>query len=372
MARIVIVGGAGTFGKRIVARLARSKNIDITIAGRTEDRLKMAAHAFGAQLDTDIQTAVLDSSNTTANQLADVGADIVINASGPFQEHDRTLAQAAIANKCHYIDLADARDYVMGFERLDLAAQEANVLVLSGASTVPGLSSTVVGHLAQDLALADTVSIGISPGNHFEPGLATTQSVLNGLGQPILTRHAGKPATCYGWQNVKRGNFGTLGNRWLSNVDVPDLDLFPQHYPEVQTVSFQAGTELSIQHLGLWGLSWLARARLLRRPERLAKTLLALRRMTRRFGSDRGGMFVTVTGRDHDGAEIEKRWTLVARDGHGPFIPTLASVILAKSLAKGELPKIGASPCFNLVSYQDVLDEISDLSITCTIDQAMR
>src|SRR5256885_7469806 len=43
--------------------------------------------------------------------------------------------------------------------------------------------------------------------------------------------------------------------RWLGSCDVPDLELFPQRYPTVRTVSFQAGfadrksTRLNSSHL---------------------------------------------------------------------------------------------------------------------------
>ncbi len=372
MTRIVVVGGAGSFGARITERLTKITNVEVIIAGRNSDSLTKVSQKLNASLKVPIQTVVVDSCSVTPEQLADIGTDIVINASGPFQDQNTRLAEAAIANRSHYIDLADARPFVIDIEKLDQKARDAGVLIVSGASTVPGISSTVLCHLAQQLATMDSVAIGISPGNQFEPGSATTRSVLKGLGKPIETRRNGNSATLYGWQNLKRGNFAKLGKRWLCNVDVPDLELIPRHFPKIKTVSFQAGAELSIQHLGLWALSWAARARILAHPEGLTDFLLALKGLTKSFGSNTGGMFVTVTGRDHDGTRLEKRWTLVACEGHGPFIPTLASVILAKALARGEQPMTGARPCFDLVSYPALLEEISDLSITCTIDQAMR
>ncbi len=372
MTRILVVGGAGAFGERITQRLAPTPNVELVIAGRSAEHTRDAAKHLEAATNVKIQTAVIDTCTVTSDLLADIGADIVINASGPFQDHDYTLAEAAITNHSHYIDIADARDYVVGIDLLDQKARDAGVVVISGASSVPGISSTVLCHLSQNLTMIDSVAIGISPGNHFDPGAATTRSVLKGLGQPITTQRDRKPATCYGWQSLKRGRFGELGKRWLSNVDVPDLDLIPQYYPDIKTVTFQAGIELSIQHLGLWGLSWCVRSGILKHPERLAVPLLKLKRLTKSFGSNRGGMFVVVSGCDGTGTQMEKRWTLVARDGHGPFIPALASVILARNLANGKITYTGAQPCFDLVSYQALLDEIADLSITCTIEQAVR
>lgn len=372
MTRILIVGGSGAFGARIAERFAKTTDFELVVAGRNQTRARDTAASLRNQFSAKVKAVALDSLTVQPEQLADIDAEIIINASGPFQEHNTRLIEAAIVTKTHYIDLADSRSYVTGIDAFDVKAKQANVLVVSGASTVPGLSSIVLRHLAENLATVDSVEIGISPGNHFDPGEATTRSVLSGLGQPIVTRRNGKHHTVYGWQSLNRKSFGTLGDRWLANVDVPDLELIPKHFPDIANVTFQAGTELSIQHLGLWGLSWLARAGLLKQPEKLAPALLALKRLTRAFGSDCGGMRLSVIGQDPHGQQIEKLWTLVGRDGQGPFIPTLASVILSKALATGELKQRGACPCFDLFSYAAFEKEIDDLSITCTITQAVR
>ena len=372
MTRVLIVGGSGAFGARIAERLAKTSDFELVIAGRNEDRAKDAAARLRDQFSAKATAVQLDSLTVRPGRLEAIGASVIINASGPFQDHNTRLIEAAITNQNHYIDLADARSFVINIEKFDQRAKDAGVLVVSGASTVPGLSSTVLCHLAKDMTTLDSVEIGISPGNHFDPGVATTRSVLKGLGQPIVTTRSSTQDIIYGWQNLSRKSFGDLGNRWLSNVDVPDLELIPKHFPEVEDVSFQAGTELTIQHLGLWGLSWLARAKLLRRAEQLTPALLALKRLTHGFGSNCGGMRLSVSGRDHQDQRIKKLWTLAARDGHGPFIPALASVILTKTLATGGTKHRGACPCFNLFSYTAFQNEIDELSITCTIERAVR
>ena len=68
---------------------------------------------------------------------------MLINATGPYQEQDYSLARACIAAGVHYLDLADARAFVTGIGVLDAEARSAGVLAVSGASTVPGLSGAV-------------------------------------------------------------------------------------------------------------------------------------------------------------------------------------------------------------------------------------
>ena len=79
--------------------------------------------------------------------------------------------------------------------------------------------------------------------------------------------------------------------------------------------------EVGAFHLGLWSLSWLARSGLLRRPERLARPLLAAKRALKFLGSDVGGMMVSLEGQDADGRDTRIDWRLIARRGHGPYIP---------------------------------------------------
>lgn len=372
MTRVLIVGGAGAFGLRIAERLAKTTNAELVLGGRTRTKTEHAAQQISILTQSKVSAVTIDSHTVTPAQLDAIAPAVTINASGPFQDDDYTLARASIAYGSHYIDLADARAFVVGIDQLDDAAQRQGVLVVSGASTVPGVSSVVLAHLTAKMQSLNHIEIGISPGNHFDPGPATTHSVLKSLGQQIPTRRHGKDIDVYGWQNLRRARFGTLGKRWQGNVDVPDLALIPRHYPDVATVSVQAGTELSIQHLGLWLLSWCARLGLIKRPETMTDTLLALRRLTRTFGTNTGGMRVRASGLDRHGQQVDMVWTLTAREGHGPFIPTIATTALTKALLAGPMVQRGAVPCFDLISYDALMAEIADLSITCTISQSMR
>ena len=73
------------------------------------------------------------------------------------------------------------------------------------------------------------VSIVIAPGNSFDPGLATTQSILGTLGSPFAVPRDGRMATTlHGWQGVRRRHCPGLGERWVGDCDVPDLDLLPR------------------------------------------------------------------------------------------------------------------------------------------------
>ncbi|HEX2840943.1 saccharopine dehydrogenase family protein [Hyphomicrobium sp.] len=365
----MIVGSTGAFGAKIAELLLRSDLFDLTLAGRTRAALDAQAKALTRATGRPTSSVALDASSVTATEIAATGANLVINASGPFQSGDYTLARSAIGAGCHYVDLADARAFVAGIKTLDAAARDAGVLVVSGASSVPGLSSAVVTHYRDAFAGLREIDIAISPGNSFDPGVATVASVLGGVGQPMRMLSNGTWRTVYGWQGLRRGSFGAAGRRWLGYVDVPDLDLLPAHVAGIQTVRFQAGLEVSAFHLGLWAASWLVRAGLVSSLASLAPRLLAVKRSLHRLGSDRGGMTVALRGLGRDGKPKSMTWILAARSGHGPYVPALVSVALAKRLASGLETRTGALPCHGLVPLADILAEAQGLDITCTTNK---
>jgi saccharopine dehydrogenase-like NADP-dependent oxidoreductase len=361
---ILIVGSTGAFGAKIAALLSGERTADLVLAGRTETTLAAQVAALSKESGRKVSFCLLDARGATASDLVRLGARIVINASGPFQDSNYGLARAAIAAGCHYIDLADARQFVAGFRALDAEAQAAGVLAISGASSVPGLSSAVVRHYRDRLAGVTEIDIAISPGNSFDPGVATVRSVLSGVGQPMRMLIDGAWETVYGWQGLQVGDFGAAGRRWLGHVDVPDLELMPAHVAGIRTVRFQAGLEVSLFHLGLWAASWLVRSGLVSSLAPLAPGLLAVKRKLHRLGSDTGGMTVTLRGIGRDGKRRALTWRLVARSGHGPYVPALASVALAKRLLSGAETRRGALPCHGIVALEDILAETNGLDIT--------
>lgn len=363
---ILILGSTGAFGAKIAERLATSDAIDLIFAGRTGATLAAQADAFAKVAARSVRTAVLDADLLQASDLTGRGVDLLINASGPYQAGCYGAARAAVAAGCHYIDLADSRPFVVGFKDLDDAARAAGVLAVSGASSVPGLSSAVVGEYRDRFATLREIDIAISPGNAFDPGVATVASVLGGVGQPMRMLRGGDWRTVYGWQGLRRQSFGDAGRRWLGYIDVPDLALMPSYGASLESVQFQAGLEVSLFHLGLWCASWPVRWGLVSSLAPLAPHLLAIKRRFHWLGSDRGGMSVTMRGLDLNGTPIEISWLLVARRNHGPYVPALTAVALARRLASGVETRRGAWPCHGVVRLDDILAEAQGLDITCT------
>jgi saccharopine dehydrogenase-like NADP-dependent oxidoreductase len=374
MARILVLGGYGVFGGRAAERLARHPGLDVLVAGRDLARARdkasviTSARSGGAGSRPGVEGVLLDAMRIEPADIRRLGASIVVNAVGPFQGQDYRVARASVAAGAHYVDLADARAFVGGVSALDAEARAAGVLVVSGASSVPALAAAVLDEVVSRMPQLETVDCLISPGNSFDPGPATTAAILGGLGRPHAELADGRRRVVHGWQPLQARRIPGVGTRLVGACDVPDLDLFPERYPGLRTQRFNAGVEVVAFHLGLYAVSWLVRAGLLRNPERLAGPLLQLKRRLGFLGTDVGTMRMEASGNDAAGRRLQLAWTLVGRRGHGPYIPATPAVIVASKLARGEIGLRGARPCLDLFTLAEFTAEVADLAIEQTWD----
>jgi hypothetical protein len=296
--------------------------------------------------------------------------DIVIHTSGPFQDQGYEVAEACIRNGVHYLDLADGRDFVADIVCLDEVAQAADVLVVSGASTVPGLTSAVLSKYAHEFEALDAIDSGIATAQRTNRGLATVRAVLGYAGRPFKTLVSGQMREIHGWQDVRWRKFRDLGWRALSNCDVPDLALFPKYMPGVKTVRFRGGLELPILHFGLWALTWLVRLGIVPNLRAAAPALAGLARLFDIFGTDDSGFYMEMTGRTPGGLPLRVVFDLTARGGDGLLIPCTPAIVLAIKLAKGEIRQRGAMPCCGLLDLDDILGELHPLRITWQVSRS--
>lgn len=359
MKQVLILGGYGNFGTRIATELTKD-NISIIIAGRDFHKAQVLQDNL-KQYGATVSIAAFDATQEFAKQLTTLKPEIVINTIGPFQTADFTIPTICAEHGVHYLDLADARDFVTGITSLDALAKEKNVLVVSGASTVPGLSSAVLDHYLPRFFQLNSLIYGISPGQKAPRGLATTESILTYLGKP-LKPWGNDQEHHYGWQDIYRQDYPELGKRWMANCDVPDLDLFKDRYG-LKEIRFSAGMESSALHLGMWLVSHLVRLGLPLNLSKHAQSLLSFSHAFDWLGTPDGGMHMIMKGIDKAGKPLEIKWFLVAKNNDGPQIPCVPAIILAKKLIQDKLKIRGAMPCVGLVTLDEFTKEIQNFAI---------
>jgi len=361
--RVVVLGGYGNFGARICRGLAASKAMEVVAAGRHPNpgREGVADLKLGhARLD-------IEASDFPA-ALKGLAPDLVIHCAGPFQSQDYRVALAALAAGAHYIDLADARQFVARFaQRVQAAAHAAQRIALSGASSAPALSAAAIDSLMQRLAQLEEIQVAIALGQGAPRGEATIAAVCSYAGRPFKWRSGGVWRDAWGWMELKRLRFYGLGPRWAAACDVPDLELFPERYPSVHTMEFRTSLEVGAQQFALWLAATLRRQGVTLPIERWTRPLRRIASWMNGFGGDRSAMLVRLVGRRVDGSRARVEWHLTADARHGPEIPCMATILLARKLASGGLSVPGAFPCVGFLTLRDFETEFARWRITTVL-----
>lgn len=359
--RVMVLGGYGNFGKRICLALAKA-GINIIIIGRnTEHAIDCISSIKDIAPNANIITDTCDINSELSGALNKHKPTVVINTVGPFQGANYDIIKVCIEHQVHYLDLADARDFVTGIAKLDELAKNNNVIVVSGASSVPGLSSAVVSHFKHKFSQITRMRYGISTAQKTANGLATASAILSYLGKPIKP-FPGARGVIYGWQNLYCQHYPILGKRWMASCDIPDLDLLPNHF-HIQSIEFSAGVESTPMHFCMWLTSWLIRLGL---PIDLSRHVKAIQQISRVFNigaKNMSGMHIILDGIDENNQKKQIRWFIIAEYGEGLEIPTIPAIILAKKILSGKFNKSGAMSCVELVTLDEYLDELKEFEI---------
>src|SRR5260221_3661473 len=161
--RIVVVGGAGNFGARVVRALRGDPSIELLVAGRRIVSVPAAEDVPGVLVDID--------EAGFGQVLKALSPGLVIHCVGPFQGQDYRVSNAALAAGAHYLDLADARRFITEFAAgMNDHAVRVSQVAIYVASTLPALSSAVVDALRVGLSSLESIEAIIAPGQRAPRG----------------------------------------------------------------------------------------------------------------------------------------------------------------------------------------------------------
>jgi short subunit dehydrogenase-like uncharacterized protein len=354
---VTVLGGYGIFGGRVAEALARDQICRVRIVGRSAKIGLNFAHRVGAEF----YLSMLDDRDALRRAID--GSFLVIHAAGPFQGMDYHVAEQCIKAGAHYLDLADAREFVTSIGLLDEDARRRRLLVASGVSSTPAITSAMIAELVPEFARIDEIHMALSPGNQNPRGAATIAAVLSYLGRRIKVWRNGRWVERPGWGDVRRLEFPLpVGRRRVYNCDVPELELFPTAFA-AKTVSFSAGLELNLLNYLLsicalpgraFGMDFTHRARF----------FLKLSLMLFPWGTTNGALAIWLRGLDHHAVPIERRIALVT-DYDGPATPSSAAVVLARKIVINGPPRTGVFPAVGLLSLGELLAYLNPLGIWC-------
>ena len=356
---VLIVGGYGVFGGRIVQLLEDEPRLTLVVAGRSREK----AEAFCRSRDkakAKLVAAAFDRNGDPAGPLDLYRPGVLVDASGPFQAYGEgryRIIEACLAKGVNYLDLADGSDFVAGVRQHDAAARAAGLFVLSGVSSFPVLTAAAARRLSVGMARVRAIRGGIAPSPYAGVGENVIRAIAAYAGQRIPLKRRGAEGHAYPLTEKLRFTIAPPGatpleSRLFSLVDVPDLRALPELWPEVETVWMGAAPVPEILHRALIACAWLVRARLAPSLSPLAP-LMHLAANHLRWGEHRGGMFVEVEAEDASGARLTGAWHMVAEGDDGPFIPSMAVVAIVRNLLAGRAPSAGARAATGDLELED-------------------
>lgn len=209
--RTLVLGGYGNFGARICRALVAEPSVQLLVGGRDLSRAKALADELGHGSQP---VAIDHASEDFSSTLRGLGVELLVHTAGPFQQQGYGVARAAGAAGIHYIDLADGRRFVCDFPAaMNAAFEDAGCSAVTGASTVPALSSAVIDHLCEGWRRIDSIDTCIAPAQTAPRGEATMAAVLSYCGESIQVWEDGGWQPRRGWAKPERVRISGLRDR---------------------------------------------------------------------------------------------------------------------------------------------------------------
>lgn len=351
--RILIIGGYGAFGGRLVDLLLDEPRLTLIVAGRDPASAERFCETRREQ-PAKLLFAKFDRANPDA-ALASLHPDLIVDAAGPFQLYGPDpykAVRSALGAGASWIDLADGLDFVRDISALDAEARAAGKFVLSGASSFPVLTASVVRRLRAMVPRIESIVAGIAPSPFAVVGLNVVRAIASYAGKPVRVRHDGRWDTLYGLISSRTMTVAPEGHAPLpptrfALVEVPDLAVLADDWPEAQTVWMGAGPTPALLHRLLWLAAWTVRLRLLPTLVPFAP-LMNWAVNTFRWGRHQGGMIVTVAGGGQQAS-----WHMIAEGDVGPYIPSMAIEAIIRKCLDGHPPLVGARPAHHELELSD-------------------
>lgn len=136
--RILIAGGYGAVGKEIVKLLAPKSGVMPVVGGRDGEKAKLLAN----QLNCEWIRIDLDNGESISNALKNT--DIVINCYLPSNNYPVRLANSAIEQQVHYLDVSAFNGFCRRVIRLNTLAGKKGVTLITALGVYPGIPGLIL------------------------------------------------------------------------------------------------------------------------------------------------------------------------------------------------------------------------------------
>jgi short subunit dehydrogenase-like uncharacterized protein len=196
---LLIYGSTGYTGRLIVAE-ALTRGLRPILAGRNAEAVRAQAQPLGfewraAQID---DPAALDAALT--------GVTVVLHCAGPFVHTWRSMSDACLRRRAHYLDITGEIAVFEGLAARNAEATAAGVMLLPGVGFDVVPSDCLAAHLARRLPNAARLSLAFRALGGASRG--TLSTMVENLGSPGAIRRNGKIVPVPAAWRTRRIDFG--------------------------------------------------------------------------------------------------------------------------------------------------------------------
>ena len=225
MSTVLIYGATGYTG-RMAAQRAKALELNVEIAGRSEQRLATLAAQLG------VPYRVFDTGAVTDTDLS--GIAVLLNFAGPFAQTAEPLIHACIKAGVDYLDITAEINVYRLAEQLGTDAAAAGVMLLPGVGWDVVPTDCLAMHVAQRVRQPQSLRIALQVPGSMSRGSALSVGEIIGAGvmarvdgqliatpvaQPQLLDFGDGPVLCAPL------SFGDLVTAWHSTA-IPDIAMF--------------------------------------------------------------------------------------------------------------------------------------------------
>jgi hypothetical protein len=289
--RVVVLGGAGFFGRLIVERLGAA-GLNPIVASRSHGELRIDAND-GEALRANLKTR-----------------DIVVDAAGPFQK--RTPALIELARKIGFdvIDLSDSPEYTSMIYEQEAPIGAAGIRVLTACSSLSTISALMLKATGSEQPRR--LSVYLVPASRYTANPGAMTSFLAGIEGSSRTIHFPPP-------------LGTRSGITMKSVDAITL---PRIFPSLQTTEFLVDG-------GIPGMNLLLRLKKVR--DLAAQHQSRVIKLANRIGPKRG-----ILAYDIGSAQRRRQRIFIGENSY--MLAVIPAIEAAIAIAAGRFPHRGLVP----------------------------
>lgn len=242
---VLVLGGYGNAGRRIVRLLLEETDARVITAGRSETLARAHADRMNEALDRPrVFSTALDASDAPAVRAALDGVDLLLVASSTSR-HASAVARAALDAGVDYLDIHYAPGQTDAVRTLAPEVEAAALCFVIEGGFHPGLPAALVRHVANGFERLDTARVAAAvriDWRALDVGADTVREFAREIARtPMLVYRDGawRRARWWSTRDFATIHFGVpIDARSCAPVFLEELRRLPELYPTLRELGF--------------------------------------------------------------------------------------------------------------------------------------